>query len=201
MPDLKLTIDGQEIIARPGMTILEAAQSACIHIPTLCHQKDLEPYGGCRLCSVEIRQGARKRVVASCVYPAEDKLVVFTESERIRRIRKVLIELLLTQAPGAKIVKDLAREYGANVNRFKKDATFCILCGMCVRYCNEVKKLGAVSFIGRGASREVTFMPEIAAKECSKCRECFRICPTNVIEGNFLLAQALDFNTEAPAHE
>jgi bidirectional [NiFe] hydrogenase diaphorase subunit len=201
MPDLKLTIDGQEVVARPGMTVLEAAQSAYIHIPTLCHHKDLEPYGGCRLCSVEIRVGAKKRVVASCVYPAEDKLVVFTESEHIRRIRKVLVELLLTQAPGAKIIKDLAREYGADVNRFKKDTTFCILCGMCVRYCNEVKKAGAVSFIGRGASREVTFMPEIASKECPSCRECFKICPTNVIEGNFLLAQALDFNTEEPRHE
>ena len=201
MPDLKLIIDGQEVVARPGMTILEAAQSAYIHIPTLCHHKDLEPYGGCRLCSVEIRIGAKKRVVASCVYPAEDKLVVFTESEHIRRIRKVLIELLLTQAPGAKIIKDLAREYGADVNRFKKDTTFCILCGMCVRYCNEAKKAGAVSFIGRGAAREVTFIPEIASKECSSCRECFKICPTNVIEGNFLLAQALDFNNEETRHE
>jgi bidirectional [NiFe] hydrogenase diaphorase subunit len=201
MPDLKLTIDGQEVLARPGMTVLEAAQSAYIHIPTLCHHKELEPYGGCRLCSVEIRVGAKKRVVASCVYPAEDKLIVYTESEHIRRIRKVLIELLLTQAPGAKIIKDLAREYGADANRFKKDATFCILCGMCVRYCNEVKKAGAVSFIGRGAAREVTFLPEIAAKECPGCRECFKICPTNVIEGTFLLAQALDFNTEAANHE
>jgi len=90
----------------------------------------------------------------------EDQLVVETDNNRIRRIRKVLIELLLTRAPGAKVIKDLALEYKADPNRFKKDTTFCILCGICVRYCNEIKRLGAVGFIGRGASREVTFIPE-----------------------------------------
>jgi len=175
------------------MTILEVARAAGIDIPTLCYHEKLEPYGACRLCLVEIGTPPRTRLVTSCVYPAADRLTVKTKSERVIQTRKMLLELLLARAPGAKIIKDLAEEYGASKARLKKKATFCILCGLCVRYCAEIKKADAISFIGRGIEREVMFIPEIATESCPPCRECFPLCPTGVLESNFMLAQSLIF--------
>jgi len=192
--EISLQIDGQQVNAEEGTTVFLAAREAGIKIPALCHHDLLEPYGACRLCSVEVGTAPRTRVVASCVYPVASGLVVSTNSERVRRVRKVLLELLLTKAPGSKVIKDLAKEYGARPDRFKKDASFCILCGLCVRYCNEVKRADAVTFISRGAAREVSFIPEVAARECPSCRRCFAICPTNVLGANFELARALTFN-------
>jgi bidirectional [NiFe] hydrogenase diaphorase subunit len=193
MTEVTLQIDGREVKAETGMTLLEAAKSAGIFIPTLCYDDRLEPYGSCRVCSVEIGTPPKTRLVVSCVYPVENGLVVNTKSERVIRARRVLIELLLTRAPGAKVLKDLALEYRADAGRFEKDATFCIVCGLCVRYCAEVKKANAVSFVSRGVLRETMFVPEIAAKACPPCQECFELCPTNVARANFLLAQALTF--------
>jgi len=196
MKEITLQIDGQAVKAREDMTVLQAARRVGIAIPTLCYHEKLEPYGACRLCSVEIGTAPQTRLVASCVYPAENNLVVNTRTERVTKVRKVLLELLLTLAPGSKIIKDLALEYGADANRFKKDTSFCILCGLCVRYCSEVKKANTISFVSRGVGREVMFIPEIAAKECPSCQECFALCPTNVLEANFKLAQALMFTDE-----
>lgn len=193
MKEITLQIDGREVKAKEGATVLEAARAAGIDIPTICHHEELEPCGVCRLCLVEIGQAPRTKMVTSCIYTATDKLIVNTQTERVRKARKVLLELMLTRAPGSKRIKDLAAEYGANANRFKKDASFCILCGLCVRYCDEVKKANAITFISRGANREVMFIPEIAAKECPSCQKCFDLCPTNVLRANFEAAQALTF--------
>jgi NADH dehydrogenase/NADH:ubiquinone oxidoreductase subunit G len=175
------------------MTILEVAKSAGIDIPTLCYHEKLEPYGGCRLCLVEIGTSPRTRLVTSCVYPAADGLAVQTKSKKVIQNRKMLLEVLLARAPGAKIIKDLAEEYGASQTRLKKKASYCILCGLCVRYCAEIKKADAIGFIGRGVEREVMFIPEISPKSCPPCRECFPLCPTGVLESNFILAQSLIF--------
>jgi len=190
---ITLNINGKEVTGEDGMTILEVARAAGIDIPTLCYHEKLEPYGACRLCLVEIGTPPRTRLVTSCVYPAADRLTVKTKSERVIQTRKMLLELLLARAPGAKIIKDLAEEYGASKARLKKKATFCILCGLCVRYCAEIKKADAISFIGRGIEREVMFIPEIATESCPPCRECFPLCPTGVLESNFMLAQSLIF--------
>src|SRR4030042_2552831 len=150
MSEILLKIDGKEVKAKEGMTVLEAARSAGISIPTLCHHEKLEPYGACRLCLVEIGTPPRTRLVTSCVYPAADGLVGTPRSERVIQTRKMLLELLLARAPGAKIIKDLAEEYGVVKARLRRTATFCILCGLCVRYCAEIKKADAIGFIGRG---------------------------------------------------
>jgi NADH dehydrogenase/NADH:ubiquinone oxidoreductase subunit G len=190
---ITLNIDGKEVTGEEGMTILQVARAAGIDIPTLCYHDKLEPYGACRLCLVEIGTPPRTRLVVSCVYPVADGLVVKTRSERVIQTRKVLLELLLARAPGAKRIKDLAEEYGIARARLRKTATFCILCGLCVRYCAEIKKADAIGFIGRGIEREVMFIPEIAAKSCPPCRECFPLCPTGVLESNFGIAQSLLF--------
>jgi bidirectional [NiFe] hydrogenase diaphorase subunit len=191
MSEILLQIDGREVEAREGMTVLEAAQSAGISIPTLCYHEKLEPYGGCRICTVEVDVRGWTKLVVSCVYPVEQDLVVRTRSEKVDRIRKIILELLLAHAPESVELQDLAQEYGADKDRFEKEASFCIHCGLCVRYCAEVKKKNAVGFVDRGTRREISFIPEIASKECWDCKECFPLCPTSALQAAFVLTKAL----------
>jgi bidirectional [NiFe] hydrogenase diaphorase subunit len=203
MSQVTLIINDEEVKAKEGMTILEAARSAGIDIPTLCYHEKLVPYGACRLCIVEINKGQRSRLVASCVYPAEEGLIVKTESEPVIKIRKMLLELMWARAPGVQPIRDYGmrygitgvqaiREYGigATKTKFEVEPTFCILCGLCVRYCAEVKKKNAIGFIGRGTEREVVFFPEIAWKECPNCKECYALCPTGALPSHYALAEA-----------
>jgi len=191
MSKILLQIDGREVKAREGMTILEAAQSAGIFIPTLCHHEKLEPYGACRICTVEVETRGRTNLVAACLYPVEENLVVRTRSEKVDKIRKMLLELMLAHAPEAGALQNLAQEYGANKARFEKEHSFCILCGLCVRYCAEVKKKNAIGFVDRGTRREISFIPEIASKECWNCKECFPLCPTEALQAAYVLTEAL----------
>jgi len=191
MSEILLQIDGREVKATEGMTILEAAQNVGIVIPTLCHHEKLEPYGGCRICTVEVEVRGWTRFVVACVYPVEQNLVVRTRSDKIDRIRKVILELLLAHAPDAWELQNLAQEYGADKDRFEKEASFCIHCGLCVRYCAEVKKKNAVGFIDRGIRKEISFIPEIASKECWNCKECFPLCPTSALQAAYVLTEAL----------
>ena len=193
MSEILLQIDGKEVKAKEGMTLLEAARSAGISIPTLCYHEKLEPYGGCRLCIVELESRGWTRLVVSCVYPVEKNLVVRTRSEKVDRIRKMILELLLAHAPDAFDLQDLAQEYGADKNRFEKEPSFCIHCGLCVRYCAEVKKKNAVGFVDRGIRKEISFIPEIASKECWNCKECFPLCPTEALQAAYVLTKALAF--------
>ncbi len=193
MSDIVMQIDGKEVKATKGMTVLEAAQNAGITIPTLCYHEKLEPFGACRLCIVEIESRGSKRLVVSCVYPAEKNLVVRTRSEKVDRIRKMILELQMAHAPDAFIFQDLAKEYGADKNRFAKEPSFCIHCGLCVRYCAEVKKKNAIGFVDRGIRKEISFVPEIASKECWNCKECFPLCPTEALQAAYVLVEALAF--------
>ena len=191
MSEILLQIDGKEVKAKAGMTLLEAARSVGISIPTLCYHEKLEPFGGCRLCIVELEMKGWSRLVVSCVYPVEKNLVVKTRSEKVDRIRKMIIELQMAHAPDAFDLQDLAKEYGADRNRFEKEPSFCIHCGLCVRYCAEVKKKHAIGFVDRGIRKEISFVPEIAAKECWNCKECFPLCPTEALQAAYVLAGAL----------
>ena len=188
-----MEIDGIKVQATDGMTLLEAAQSAGIFIPTLCHHEKLEPFGGCRLCIDEVDERGWTTLVVSCVYQAADGLVVRTRSDKIDRIRKTILELLLAHAPDAEVLKELAQEYGADKDRFDKDPSFCIHCGLCVRYCAEVKQKHAVGFVDRGIRKEISFIPEIAARECNACKECFALCPTSYLQAAFVLTESLAF--------
>lgn len=165
-----MTIDGKEVEARRDMTILEAARAAGIRIPTLCHSEKVSAAGVCRLCMVEISNGKRKRLVASCVYPVTQGLTVRTNTKKVRKIRRMIIELLWPQTQA------LANEYGVTSSRFARRQTDCSLCGLCVRYCSEVKRANAVYFKGRGIDRKIAFSPDMQT-ECAVCRECFDLCP------------------------
>lgn len=193
MSEFQLEIDGQNVTATEGMTVLEAAQQAGIYIPTLCHHEKLEPFGGCRICIVEVEVNGWTKLVVSCVYQAEAGIIVRTRSEKVDRLRKTILELLLAHAPDAEPLQVLAAEYGADRDRYEKDASFCIHCGLCVRYCAEVKKAHAVGFVDRGIRKEISFVPDIAAKECNACKECFQLCPTSYLQAVFVLTESLAF--------
>lgn len=177
MKQITLNIDGQSVTADEGTTLLKAAKSAGINIPTLCCHDELEPAGVCRLCMVEIKKGNRSRTVASCVYPVEEGIEVLTETDKINKIRRMLIELLMPVAPSGPI-NALAKKYGIEKSRFTlvdEEPSHCSLCGICVRYCEQVTGEHAVGFFGRGVNRKVALLPE-KGHDCVFCRKCFEMC-------------------------
>jgi DNA-binding response OmpR family regulator/NAD-dependent dihydropyrimidine dehydrogenase PreA subunit len=187
--EVTLTIDGKEIKAAKGTTVLEAAKMVGIDIPTLCYHESLTPYGGCRLCTVEITRGKNSRLVTSCVYPVEEGLEVKTESEPVIKARKMILEMMWRRAPGSQEIKKYAVKYGIDRDKFEIEPTYCILCGLCVRYCREIKKKNMLGFIGRGTEREVMFLPGADFNECLACGECYKLCPTGVMPSNYGLAK------------
>jgi len=199
MSEIIIQIDGKEVAASAGMTVLDAANKAGVLIPTLCYHEKLNAYGGCRFCTVEAEVRGRTNLVAACLYPVEKGLTVRTRSPKVDNIRKVILELLMAHAPDAFEFQDLAKEYGANRDRFEKDASFCVHCGLCVRYCAEIKKKNAIVFVDKGISREICFIPEIASKECWDCKECFPLCPTEALQAAFVLTRA--FTIPSPSLE
>jgi bidirectional [NiFe] hydrogenase diaphorase subunit len=193
MSEITLTIDGQQVTAEEGATVLQAAREAGIDIPALCYHPKLAFSGACRLCTVEIAKGGRSRLVASCSYQVEEGLEVQTETEAVAKGRKLILEMLLARAPGVQVLRDYGKRYGVDPEKFDPEPNYCIMCGLCVRYCAEVKGANAIAFIGRGVDREVMFIPEIAAKECPSCGECFAICPTGVLPSNYGVSRVPHF--------
>ena len=125
---------------------------------------------------IEISKKGKIRLVTSCVYNVEEGLEVKTNSPKVIKIRKMLLKMMLASAP---VLAETAKKYDITESKFKSDVTQCILCGLCVRYCAEVKGANAITFIGRGAKRRVAFIEEEVAKGvCMDCRECFSVCPT-----------------------
>jgi len=176
-----LTIDGRQVQAEAGKTILEVAQDNNIYIPTLCFNEAVKPYGACRLCLVEITRGKRERLVTSCLYEVEEGLVVKTNSERISGNRRMLMELLLARCPNNKAVQDLARKLGVEKTSFKLDDNQCVLCALCVRACAEVVGVNAISLVGRGTSREMATPFYEPSDVCIGCGSCAYVCPTGAI--------------------
>jgi len=183
---ISIVIDGKKVQVDKGNTLMQAAKKMGIHIPALCYHEKLKPYGACRLCIVEIERKGRSKIVASCAFTAEEGLIVHTESPKVEQIRKNLVELYMALFPFNPEIKRLAKKYGLVTTRYKKEYNYCILCGLCVRYCEEVKKNNAVGFIGRGINKRVAFIPESAYfKKCKDCMECMDICPTGVFPSNY----------------
>lgn len=181
-----IIIDSQKVEINEGDTVLQAAKKNGIHIPTLCYHEKIKPHGACRLCLVEIEKNSRSKIVASCAYLVEDGIIVHTESQKVEQIRKNLVELYLALFPFNPEIKRLAKKYKLSGTRFKKENNYCILCGLCVRYCREVKKNNAIGFVGRGINKKVTFIPDSAYfKYCENCMECVDICPTGVFPSNY----------------
>ena len=174
---IKLTINGLDISIEEGATVLEAARFLGFPIPTLCHMEGLSPYGACRLCLVEIGEGDRAKLVTSCTYPAQEGLKVRTTSKRVDRARRMIIELLLASCPQSKVIQGLASKYNVRQQRFKQEFEGCILCGLCVRMCEEQMMAKAIGFRGRGENRSIGTPFDIKSKVCRLCGGCMYVCP------------------------
>lgn len=207
MQMVNLTIDGKAVQAPAGSSVLEAARAAGIYIPTLCYHPDLRAEGACRLCMVEA-SGART-LVASCVYPVAEGMVVKTNTNKVREARKTVIELLLTNHPkdclccqknGDCELQRIAADLGVRKLRFEggemkahtidnsnpslvRDQEKCILCGRCIRVCRDVQGMSVYSFAGRGFNTIVStaFEHDLLNSACSYCGQCASVCPTGAI--------------------
>ncbi len=174
---ISLTINGLVVNVEKGTTLLEAAKEFGFPIPTLCYNEGLSPGGNCRLCVVEIGEGPKAKLVSSCTYPAEEGLKVRTASERVMRARRMIIELHLARCPQSKVVQDLASAHGVNRQRFKQRYEDCILCGLCVRMCEEQMMAKAIGFRGRGENRSVGTPFGVSSDVCRLCGGCMYVCP------------------------
>ncbi len=204
--NISLTINGQKVTAKQGMTVLEAAQSAGIYIPTLCHHPDLKPYGGCRTCVVEI-EGLRG-LPTSCTTPAADGMKVNTETDAVNNSRRVTVELLLAEHPQEcltcsanlncelqkvasylgitrPVLPRTTRNYPMDDSNpfFTLDRNKCILCGRCTRTCNEITCVGAIDMANRGYAMKVTTFQDgkLFDSVCQSCGECVAHCPTGAL--------------------
>ena len=180
-----LTINGKPVRAREGATLLEAIREAGVEIPTLCNHEALEPWGGCRLCLVDVTRKEWDgwcKMVVSCMFPVEDGLIVHTDSERVVSTRKVVLDLLLARCPETPLVQDLARLYGIEQTTYQPnpEPTDCILCGLCTRVCDHIG-VSAISTVNRGSGREVAPPFHEAPPDCIGCLACAEICPTSCI--------------------
>jgi len=205
---ISLEIDGQPVRAEPGQTILEAAKAAGIHIPTLCYLEGLSPRGSCRLCLVEIKNWNGK-LVPACATEVQDGMQVVANSERLRNLRRTILELLFAErnhicsicvSNGHCELQDLACELGmesvrfpyrfpglsldASHERYLIDHNRCVLCGRCVRACSEVEGAMTWGFAGRGIFTLVE--PDLggpwgASETCTACGKCVQACPTGAI--------------------
>ena len=172
-----LSINGLEVSAEEGATLLEVSEFYGFPIPTLCHMEGLSPYGACRLCVVEIGEGPKAKLVSSCTYPAEEGLRVRTASSRVIRARKMILELLLASCPQSKKIQDLASAYEVRQQRFRQEYENCILCGLCTRICEEQMMAKAIGFRGRGEKRSIGTPFNMQSDVCRLCGACMYVCP------------------------
>ena len=180
---INFIINDRELQVEEGKTILEVAMDEGIEIPTLCYHKELTPYGACRLCLVEIVDGGPPGLQASCLYKVTEGLIVKTDTEMVRRTRKVIFELLLARCSDSERLTMMAQEYGVAKTRIiRKNKEGCILCGLCVRVCAEVVGMNAISFAHRGIKRKAQTPFDKISDFCIGCGACAYLCPTEVIK-------------------
>lgn len=204
--DMMLTIDGRQVRAQTGMTILEVARKAGIYIPTLCADDDLAPFGACRLCVVEVEKIGG--LPTSCTLPAADGMVVKTSSPRIDQIRRNIIELLLSDHPSDCLtcpqnnrceLQTVAAYVGVRQMRFEgekrsypiddsnpffvRDLERCILCGKCVRVCDEVQGRNSIYYVYRGLKTKIATVLDrpLAESNCESCGQCVDKCPVGAL--------------------
>ncbi len=178
---VKLLIDNREIQVEHGETLLEAARENGISIPTLCYHEAVEPYAACRLCVVELVSPRGSKLVAACTQPCEQGLNILTNSPRVQASRRITAELLMATGAHLPLVQAVGRAMGVGGVRYTLPPDDCILCGLCVRACDELVGAHAISLAQRGLQKRVAPPFEITSAACIGCATCVLICPTGAI--------------------
>jgi bidirectional [NiFe] hydrogenase diaphorase subunit len=177
---VNVTIDGAKIRAIKGTSVLDTAIEYGICIPHLCHVPFLSDIGACRLCIVEHVVNGRSEVTASCTLNVKEGMVIWTNTEKIRKLRRNLAELLVAQAPNSRAIQDIAVRCGVKEVRYPFRNEDCVLCGRCVRVCEEIWQSRAKGFVGRGKDRHVDYPFGIRPDFCKQCEACIQICPMTI---------------------
>ena len=181
---MTITIDGKSVSCLQGEYILDVAERAGIHIPSLCHHEGLDGLNCCRICIVEVETGVSKTVVAACAYPVSGECAVFTDSERIRRHRKKLLALLHARVPESQEISRLCEEYGVEIHSrltARDENGKCILCALCVKACESLGT-SAISTVNRGTGKRISTPYDEPSLVCVGCGSCAAVCPTGAIE-------------------
>ena len=177
---VNITLDGAKVRAIKGSTVLDAALAYGVCIPHLCHLPNASGFGACRLCIVEVIKNGRGKVTTSCTLEVQEGMVVQANSDKIRRIRKNIAELLVAEAPNSKAVQDVAVRCGVKAVRYPFRHNNCVLCGRCVRICSEMWQAKAIGFVGRGKDRRVDFPFGQRPSFCKMCYSCIDLCPMTI---------------------
>ena len=172
-----LNIDGMRLTVPNTATVLEAALSNGVCIPTLCQVPELLPTGVCRLCIVEVVKGERINITTSCTLAAQEGMVIRTNTDRIRKLRRNIAELLVAEAPNSRAIQDIAVRLGVEEVRYPFHNSDCVQCGRCIRVCNEIWHGEALGFIGRGAERTVMYPFGVRPDTCKQEGGCESVCP------------------------
>ena len=174
---ISITMNGLEVQAEEHWTILDTARFYGLEIPTLCMMEGLTPWGGCRLCLVEIGVEPKSKLVSSCTYPVEKGLIVRTDTRKVIEARRMMIELMLSTAPMSKEIQDLASKFGVTQQRFPPRNEECVYCGLCVRMCDQQMDARAIGFQNRGIKRKISTPFDLKSEECRLCGACMYVCP------------------------
>jgi len=185
---VRVTINGRQYRAEEGETLLSVAIREGIPIPHLCHEESLDPYGACRLCFVEAGKHGKREMVTACTLRAAEGLEVTTDTPAVTKHRAILFEFYLAEASKSEVIKEMAARYGVTKTRFLKKMETddplggkCVLCGLCVRACNDIMGAGAIGFINRGPYTEVNTPFLEPSADCYGCGACVKVCPTHAI--------------------
>ena len=197
---IRVTLDGKAVEFSKTMTILEAAGEVGIKIPTLCHNEHIKPYGGCRLCLVDValpRAPDAFRLIPSCCSDIMEGHIIRTDTENVKNARNFILQLFLSRCPDSEELRKMAKDLGVPsvddrealgpvgnylLTRTKPlFETKCILCGLCVRVCDEITERDAISFSTRGMDRKVKTPFDRVAETCIGCGSCAYVCPTNAV--------------------
>jgi NADH dehydrogenase/NADH:ubiquinone oxidoreductase subunit G len=177
---VNINSDGADIKAPKGFSVLDIAIEYGICIPHLCHVPGLSDIGACRLCIVEHITNGRSEVTTSCTLKVQEGMVIRTNTDRIRRLRHNIAELLVAEAPNSRAIQDIAVRCGVKKVRYPFRNNNCVLCGHCVRACSEIWRADAIGFIGRGKDRHVERPLNMYQELCKQCDYCIQLCPMTI---------------------
>jgi bidirectional [NiFe] hydrogenase diaphorase subunit len=184
---IEFNINDRKVEARSGWTLLDTARHYGVDIPTLCYHESVAPSGACRLCIVELKEGDWSKLVASCIYPVQAGINVYTETKRVQNVRRWIFEMLLSTCPASEEIRQMAAKYGVVSTRFPIDDPdqTCMVCGLCSRVCEEVVGLSAISTVDRGVHKKVSSPFLRPTDICVACGSCVSICPTGAMQAIF----------------
>ncbi len=177
---VNITINGAKIKAVQGQSVLDAALSYGICIPTLCHLEGTHDLGACRLCIVEHIENGRSKVVTSCTLEVKEGMVIEAHTDKIRKARKNIAEMLVAECPNSRAIQDVAARCGVTEVRYPFRNKDCILCGRCVRACGEIWQSKSLGFVGRGQKRLVALPFNVRPDTCKMCLTCVDVCPMTI---------------------